>query len=367
MNLNFTTGPVTVRAEVHAAFSAPPRSHRAPAFLELMESTRAASCALVNAPHVTLMLGSGTLANDAVAAQIRDLPGAGLILTNGEFGDRLLDHATRWRLDYTVARRPWGEGFDWSEVRRDARRARPAWIWAVLTETSTGVVNPLAELLALSRDVEADLCLDAVSAVGLMPVDLAGVRFATAVSGKGLAAYPGLAAVFHDGRLAHSHAVPRYLDLAGYEGAAGVPFTHSSNLVAALERSIVLTNWERKFERVRRQSQALHAALRARALPPLARDAHAAPGMVTLPLPMATRAEHVGRTLAELGVDLAWQSRYLLERNWLQIALMGEIDETALDHLPDLLASEIGRTGRIPEFFSYSSRRGAGQPDLASR
>lgn len=356
MIANFTTGPVAVRSEVRAAFAAPPISHRAPAFLELLRSARDSLRALVNAPRATLMVGSGTLANDAVAAQIRDIPGAGLILSNGEFGERLLDHATRWRLEYTVARQPWGEAFDWSDVRRHAQRARPAWIWAVLAETSTGVLNPLPELLALSAEADADLCLDAVSAVGLMPVDLAGVRFATAVSGKGLAAYPGLAAVFHDGRLASSHTVPRYLDLAAYEAADGVPFTHSSNLVAALDRSLSLTRWPGKFERVFAHTQALRAALRERGLPPLARDADAAPGIVTLPLNDGIDAEIVALSLAELGIEVAWQSRYLRERNWLQIALMGEIDEVALHRLPAHLRSVTGFSQRAGVRCAIASR-----------
>ncbi|PAE13934.1 hypothetical protein CHH91_20075, partial [Virgibacillus sp. 7505] len=42
------------------------------------------------------------------------------------------------------------------------------------------------------------LCLDACSSIGSVPVDLSGVWLASSVSGKGLAAYPGLALVFHD-------------------------------------------------------------------------------------------------------------------------------------------------------------------------
>lgn len=37
------------------------------------------------------MLGTGTLANDAIALQLNSLKGKGLVLTNGEFGNRLVD------------------------------------------------------------------------------------------------------------------------------------------------------------------------------------------------------------------------------------------------------------------------------------
>ena len=40
-------------------------------------------------------MGGGTLANDVVGYQISLLPGRGLILSNGEFGDRLIGQAKR--------------------------------------------------------------------------------------------------------------------------------------------------------------------------------------------------------------------------------------------------------------------------------
>lgn len=341
MKANFLAGPVALTPEVSAAFQSPPLSHREPAFLEMMSRTRALLGSLVNASHTALLVGSGTLANDAVAAQLRCLEGPGLILANGEFGERLIDHAKRWQLVFTAERRNWGQSFEWDQVRQVADRCRPKWIWAVLSETSTGVLNPLVELLALSDSVGADLCLDAVSAVGLMPVDLHRVRFSTAVSGKGLAALPGLAAVFHCGRLASSEHIPRYLDLATYEAANGVPFTHSSNLLAALDRSLSATCWLRKFERVRRESARLRAALCSHGLPPVAAEGDAAPGIVTVALSSEVCAADVALALSEQGFLLAHQSPYLQQRNWLQICLMGEFDDTAVRLLPATLARHV--------------------------
>lgn len=343
MSANFLTGPVALREEVRAAFLAPPASHRGTAFIDSMRRTTASLCSLANASNVALMVGSGTLANDAVAAQMKCIDGPGLILSNGEFGERLVDHAQRWSLDFTVERRPWGQAFDWLGARRRVARGGIAWIWAVLTETSTGVSNPMAELRALARSTGAALCLDAVSVIGLAPLDLHGVRFATASSGKGLASYPGLALVFHDGRLADSRQVPRYLDIAGYTAAEGVPFTHSSNLVAALECSLARTDWARKFDEVRIESRALRGELRRLGLLPVASESNAAPGVITLAVPADADALAVALALERRGFELASQSRYLRERNWIQIALMGEVDRTALHALPHALRDEIAR------------------------
>jgi aspartate aminotransferase-like enzyme len=348
MTANFLTGPVALRPAVRAAFHEAPISHRSREFLEMMSRTRASLNALVNAQRVVLLVGSGTLANDAVAAQLSNIKGTGLILSNGEFGGRLVDHAQRWNLDFTAEHQPWGTAFDFRRVRRVVERCRPKWIWAALTETSTGVQNHLPKLLTLSEGVGADLCLDAVSAIGLMPVDLQRVRFATAVSGKGLAAFPGLAAVFHDGRLAHSARIPRYLDLANYEATDGVPFTHSSNLLAALDRSLTLTRWKQKFENVRQQSTALRTALRSHSLPPLAQEDDTAPGIVTVPIPEDVCAARVAQALSERGIEVAYQSGYLQQRNWLQICLMGELHEAALRQLPGELAKQVALLARRP-------------------
>ena len=344
MHASFLPGPVVLTQAVRVAFRGPPVSHRDPAFLEMMSRTRVALSSLVQASHVALMVGTGTLANEAVAAQLRCIGGPGLILANGEFGERLIDQAQRWNLSFAIERRDWGRPFDWPQARKAALRRRPTWIWAVLSETSTGVMNSLEELLALSEFAAAELCLDAVSAVGLMPVDFRGVRFATAVSGKGLAAMPGLAAVFHHGDLAPPGQVPCYLDLANYEAARGVPFTHSSNLLAALDRSLESTRWGEKFERVRRASIELRAALRSYGLPALATDTDAAPGIVTVALAADVCATDVAIELSKQGFHIAHQSEYLLQRNWLQICLMGEFDATVLGRLPGVLAAQVAKS-----------------------
>ena len=46
----------------------------------------------------------------------------------------------------------------------------------------------------------------------------------------------------------------------------------------------------------------------------------------------------VAAALAAQGMHVGWQSQYLRKRNWLQISLMGEIDEGALRRLPGALA-----------------------------
>src|SRR5207253_2136191 len=163
---------------------------------ELLDEVHARLRALTGARHVAVLLGSGTLANDVVAAQLSLAPGKGLILANGEFGERLVDHAERWRLAFDVYRLPWGSAFERAALASRLAR-RPAWVWLAHCETSTGMLNDLDAVRRLCAPLGVDVCVDAISSLGSVPCDFSGLAFASAVSGKALGAYPGIALVFH--------------------------------------------------------------------------------------------------------------------------------------------------------------------------
>ncbi|MEJ0098933.1 MAG: GNAT family N-acetyltransferase [Pseudomonadota bacterium] len=340
---SFLPGPVATTAAVRMAFCAEPISHRSAQFAECMSRVRLNLCRLTGASQVAVLVGTGTLANDAIAAQVRHLNQQGLVLVNGEFGERLATHARSWDLPHEVERANWGESFDWRQLSRYVRAKRPRWIWAVLSETSTGMTNSASQLRQLCESTGAALCLDAISAIGLMPVDLRGTWLASTVSSKGLGAYAGLAAVFHDGRLAPEGAIPRYVDLAAYAGAGSVPYSHSSNLLAALDCSLESTCWSRKFRRIATMDRDLRARLKRHGLLPLVADEFATPGIITLAMPPGNDATRVALSLLHEGMAFAHESEYLRRRNWLQICLMGDCDSRVVARIPSALAAHISR------------------------
>ena len=335
---NLMPGPVAMSDAVRAAFAEPPISHRSAEFMTLMNRVRGRLRDLCNVPDALLLLGSGTLANDAIGAQLAARGGPGLMLANGEFGERLIDHARRWWLDFQVLRAEWGQGFREIEVRAAFAQARPAWVWMVACETSTGVRNEFELLRELCRERPADLCIDAVSAVGLQAIDLAAARFASLVGGKALGSYPGLAIVCHDGRLAPAGQVPRCLDLAAYRDAGGVPYTQSSNQLAALDTALAI-DWPRRWQAVREADLRLHAALRHHGFGIVAADDVAMPGVISVALPPQVPAARLGQRMARSGFLLAWQSAYLVQRNWVQVCLMGDWDDRSLEIFPEVLAT----------------------------
>src|SRR5665213_2072571 len=280
--VSFLPGPVAIPQRVRKAFERVPESHRSEVFIADFQRTRQRLCQLVRSVNVQVLLGSGTLANDAVAAQLTLEKKPGVILSNGEFGDRLVDHAKRFGLTFDTLKFPWGQAFDLDVVQQFLSRS-PAvgWLWCVHSETSTGMLNPLPVLQSLCAKAEIKLCADCISSIGLVPVNLAGIYLASGASGKGLAGYPGLCMVFHNHEIASSKALPRYLDLGWYAEHQGIAFTHSSNLVQALDAAIRQPDWPVKMASVAAVSARLRHRLREFGFNLLTPDSDATPGVAT--------------------------------------------------------------------------------------
>lgn len=341
---NFLPGPVDVSDAVRDALTRPTVSHRSVEFHEEFDATRRLACREVGARHVQILAGSGTLANDAVAAQLRRLGGRGLVLSNGEFGDRLVEAAERFGLAFDVLRRDWGEPFASAEIASalDGKFA-PAWLWMTHCETSTGMLNPLADVADLCRARGVRLCADCISTFGTLPLDLSAVHLATATSGKGIGSIPGLAMIFHNDRIARASDLPRHLDLGLYAENGGIPFTISSNLVSALKVAIEQSDAAECVARRQPLATAIRQGARAAGLRVVAPDEHASPAVTTLELPRGLDSGLVGAALAGAGCLVGHESPYLHQRNWIQISLMSEHSPDSIDRLLRALSTMPGR------------------------
>jgi aspartate aminotransferase-like enzyme len=99
--LNLLPGPVPIDDRVVRTLLVPHDSHRSAAFEGIWRG-RGRCSATSRARRAEILLGSGTLANDAIPGQLSLLCARGLILPNGEFGERLVDHAARFELAFDV-------------------------------------------------------------------------------------------------------------------------------------------------------------------------------------------------------------------------------------------------------------------------
>lgn len=332
--VTFLPGPVTLRPGVAEAMAAPPVSHRSAAFQGDLDAVRQRLCRMTRAANVQVLVGSGTLANDTVAGQLAALGTPGIVLVCGEFGERLADHAQRWRLPHQTVVKPWGTAFCEDDVRA-AFDGHPeaTWLWTVHLETSTGVLLDLPMLARVCRERGVRLALDAVSSLGIVPVDLSNVWMASSTSGKGLGAVAGLALVFHTDAPSDTP-LPRALDLRPYADDGGVAFTLPSPLVHALAAGLRHAPTPSDFDRIRRDTTWLRHRLRADGWDVIGDDRAAAPGVVTVAVGASSVA--LDERLARAGYLVATRSGYLVARGWLQICAMGDYPRA---HLPGLLAA----------------------------
>jgi aspartate aminotransferase-like enzyme len=326
--VNFLPGPVAVRREVRRAFEQAPESHRGDSFKKDFQATKETLCELTRAKNVEIFMGSGTLANDIVAAQLSRLDGRGLILSNGEFGERLIDHAHRLGLAFDTLAFEWGEPIDPVAVEQKLRsrsKKAYAWLWCAHCETSTGHLADLDVLKKLCAETQTRLCLDCISTIGALPVDLTGVYLASCASGKALRGYPGLSMIFYNHTASESaRKLPRYFDLDFYARQEGIPFTFSSNLLHALRAAVRRVNWEKRFADTTEWSAWLRERLTESGFQSIGGGAPVSPAVITLKLPPEMDSVKMGGAMQEAGYLLSFNSEYLRRKNWIQICLMGE-------------------------------------------
>jgi aspartate aminotransferase-like enzyme/GNAT superfamily N-acetyltransferase len=336
-------GPVAIAAAVHAAFHRPPIYHRGPEFVALFEQVRLSLGRLAGAPDVALLNGSGTLANEAVAAVLAAEPGRGrgILLVNGEFGQRLVSQAIRFGIDPHVLEWAWGKPWDLNQVEGVLAREPPgSWVWGVHQESSTGVLNDLPGLVRLARARGIRVCVDCISSLGAVPLDLGDVYLATGTSGKSLGSYAGVAVVFADRRtLGHvdPSRTPSYLDLTATLESIGPRFTFPSSTLFALETALAeygtRDGARTRYERYAAQGAYVRQQLRSAGLPPLADEACACPVVTTFVPPLGESSHAFVARCLEWGYAIGGQSGYLAERTLVQIATMGDVTRKACDPL----------------------------------
>ncbi|TCI57702.1 aminotransferase class V-fold PLP-dependent enzyme [Exiguobacterium sp. SH1S21] len=320
-------GPVELSNAVRAALATQPLSHRSAEAIRVLRSVETKLSTRINLPHIYTLLGSGTVANDAVAAQ---LTGRGLIFDTGEFGRRLIDHARRARLEFDVLTLETGKRLPVQQIER----YKPDWIWTVHCETSTGKLVDVEGLRQYVHRRKTILAIDAISTVGTFETDYAFANMVTFVSGKALRNAPGLAFVAMRDRPIPNSSIPRYLDLASYNPIA---FTQSVPLIQAMDIALdELT--EKEVSTHQSKMDVCLKELLGRGVAIETGDDQS-PGILSIMLPEDRSSIELGRQLAYYGYHIQYESMYLQQLNCVQVSTMGWTTERDMQQV----AAYIGR------------------------
>jgi alanine-glyoxylate transaminase / serine-glyoxylate transaminase / serine-pyruvate transaminase len=193
-------GPSHVPARVLAALAAPTLGHLDPAYLRIMDETRALLQQVMQTRnHLTLAVpGTGSAGMEACIANLVEPGDDVIICVAGVFGARMADMAERHGATVTVIEVPWGKTVDADAVRVAlAAHPRAKLVGIVHAETSTGAHQPLEEISAVVHAAGALLVVDAVTSLGGHELRIDDWRIDACYSGtqKCLSCPPGLAPV----------------------------------------------------------------------------------------------------------------------------------------------------------------------------
>jgi alanine-glyoxylate transaminase/serine-glyoxylate transaminase/serine-pyruvate transaminase len=181
------------------AMSAPVLSHLDPAMMELLDEVRERLGRVFQAGEDAFSFavsGTGTSGMEAAVANVTSPGARAIVVVTGYFGDRLAQMLERRGASVTRVDAEWGRACDPAQLER-ALAAGADIVAMVHAETSTGVLNPAADLCALAAARGAVTIVDTVTSLAAHPVDAAAWR-ADAVCSctqKGLGAPSGLAPV----------------------------------------------------------------------------------------------------------------------------------------------------------------------------
>ncbi|HEX5824785.1 MAG TPA: alanine--glyoxylate aminotransferase family protein [Candidatus Limnocylindrales bacterium] len=207
---------------------------------------------------VTMLTCSGSGGLEAAVVNTLSPGDRVLAVSIGSFGDRFARIAGIYGADVTKIEVEWGHAADPTAVR-EALAANPGYRAVLLThnETSTGVMNPIADLAAAIRETspESLILVDSVSSLGAVPfeMDAWGVDLVVTGSQKAWMAAPGLAMIAASDRgwaATETARMPRfYLDIRTHRDSAAAgetPFTPAIAVVFQVDEGLRLMQAEGK-------------------------------------------------------------------------------------------------------------------------
>lgn len=258
----------------------------------------------------------------------------------GRFGLLLIEIAERCGAEPVPVRAEWGRIVEPDAVARALAGGRTRMVAMIHGETSTGVLQPLAEIAKLAREHDALLMADAVVTLGGSEVatDLWGVDVMVAGTQKCLSCPSGLAPVTYNTRAEAvlekrtSRIRSNYLDLLQlqryWSAARYNHHTAPTSMVFGLRealRAIVVEGLDARFERHRLHGAALRAGLAAMGLALFGSesDERRLPFITPVIVPKSVDELAVRRRLIEeFGVEIGAAFGQLQGRIW-RIGTMG--------------------------------------------
>jgi (S)-ureidoglycine---glyoxylate transaminase len=163
-----TPGPVEVDPRVLRAMSTPILGQFDPAFTKLMNEVMEMQREVfqTNNHWAFPIDGTSRAGNEALLASIIEPGDKVFVPIYGRFGHLLVEICERYGAEVHSIQCPWGEVFDPQIVIEEICKVSPKIVAIVHGETSTGRMQPLAEIGKACREQDVLLVVDAVASIG---------------------------------------------------------------------------------------------------------------------------------------------------------------------------------------------------------
>ena len=347
---SFYPGPVHQVNVIKNAFQEDPLTHRSHQFEVMLDRVKQRLNELSGAKYVHLLIGTGTLANEAMIAQLKVLDERGLILTNGAFGERLQKQALRWGLDYNVVNYDWGQAYDLEAIEKKLALGNYSWLLMVHGETSTGMLNELEKLKDICGRYNVLLCADCVSSFGSLPFSMEGLYLATGVSGKAIGTMSGISFVFANSEIVSCERIPAYLDI-GLTTNSHVPFTMPSQLIHSLENALMAYDDGERYKLLHKRWMYIEEEVKRHNIELFTNNTY--PMIFTL---QENQFPHLAEDARMSGFDLHYKSEYLKEKSLIQISCIQPDFEVAWTKFINWFANyRLYHQGKSKSLFESSS------------
>ena len=352
-------GPTPLPPSVREAGGRQMINHRGPEFAALLARVVAGMrpfFGTVGDPVILSAAGTGGLE----AAVVNTLsPGDHVLAVSiGAFGDRFAKIAQIYGADVSRFEVDWGRAADPDDLHRRLAAARAPFRAVLLThnETSTGVINPIADLVGVVREHAPDalVLVDSVSALGAakFEMDAWGADVVVTGSQKAWMAAPGLAMVAASERAweaMETARMPRfYLDLRRHRDSQAdgqTPWTPALAVLYQVDEGLRLMAEEGADAVFARHEACAHAARDGFArlgFEGFADPRHASPTVTCVRIPDGIDWKAANGEVRARGVVLAGGQGKLAG----QVIRMGHLGwvhpadvEAALDVIADVLAA----------------------------
>jgi 2-aminoethylphosphonate-pyruvate transaminase len=332
-------GPVNVSPRVQQALLRGDLCHREEEFSDLLVALRSKLLRAFAPQGYTAvpLSGSGTLAVEAMVSSALPEGRKLLVINNGVYGERIRHMAEAHRIPAVELRYDWTDRPDLDQIE-NSLQADPT-IGAVALvhhETTTGLLNPVAEVGAIIQRAGRLLLLDAVSALGGEDLDLArdGVDLCACTANKCVQGLPGVAFVLaRNEAMAAMQNHPRrslYLHLPLHWEAQerrSIPFTPSVQTWYALDAALDELLEETVAARVKRYRTAaslLREGFARMGLKFLLPPAYQANSLTSLFLPEGMTYQRLHDDLKERGFVI-YEGQGKLQTGIFRVANMGHL------------------------------------------